>query len=608
MVYQISIIKKDMTRSLWEEVTKVLCRFLKTIDSFKIEVNISDNKITYYLTMNAKIEPILSELATVIFKPVDHKTTRRHTFGMVPYKSGDNLIDMRGRFKRKYGDMNGVVVDFYKFGSKVFTKVVASFGGEKSYSVLGGDAYSILAVDFKTLKTYTTPSDAKYFNVLKVLPIFKGMRENAIIKVDAFPYSDQQMYLGLSEYDFARHSLIIGSSGSGKSKFLSLLVEEASRNERLRSEYTFLVLDPHAEIESDIGGISKVIDFRNVNSSIDLFKANGEWSVSYTEFILDVFKGELASNYNSKLERILRYAVCLLSTAHAFDFQNLRKLLLDPSYRNELLNEYRGVVPSIVSTFFLVDYPELKTTSYGVAIAPIVSFLDEMEMIPAFRETGGLSLEECIESNFCTLVSLDSNILGQGGLKTIASLVSSTLFSVAAKKDLKKKVVFIVDEISVIESPVLKRFLSESRKYGVALVLAGQYLNQVSEELRLAIFANVMNYYIFRSSRVDASILVDNLNIKLEGTDKDGAISYLTGLNMREVISKITYAGKTYPPFKGTTVDVTAIPKIKEELVDREENKNKQSKSREITFETGNVDFFEITKETSTRRKEWEDE
>ena len=125
-------------------------------------------------------------------------------------------------------------------------------------------------------------------------------------------------------------------------------------------------------------------------------------------------------------------------------------------------------------------------------------------------------------------------------------------------------IIFVVDEVSVIENSILARFLSEARKYNLSLILAGQYFSQISEQLRNAIFANIVNYYIFRISQMDANILVDNFDMKIPLEDtKDRKIKLLTELNNRECIVRIDADGILLPAFKGSTLDYQSIPRIK---------------------------------------------
>ena len=84
-----------------------------------------------------------------------------------------------------------------------------------------------------------------------------------------------------------------------------------------------VVIDPHASLKNDIGGIGKVLDFSTRQNSTYLFANNKNDVVSSTELLLDLFKILIAEQYNSKLERVLRHSVYLLLTYEAFNFENL---------------------------------------------------------------------------------------------------------------------------------------------------------------------------------------------------------------------------------------------------------------------------------------------
>ena len=130
----------------------------------------------------------------------------------------------------------------------------------------------------------------------------------------------------------------MGSSGSGKSKFTASFIKTIAENEEFRTKYKIVVIDPHASLEEDIGGIfdTKVVDFKTVSDSISLFDNTSSDITSTIELFLDLFKSLIADQYNTKLERMLRYTTCLLLYAHSFDFTHLRKVLLELEYRNTL--------------------------------------------------------------------------------------------------------------------------------------------------------------------------------------------------------------------------------------------------------------------------------
>ena len=439
---------------------------------------------------------------------------------------------------------------------------------------------------------------------MKSMHLFKTDKNSALFQIDTFPYFSDHFYLNLTDYNFYKHSLILGASGSGKSKFISLLVEQIIKSSQLKNQYRVVIVDPHASLEEDIGGLGKVVNFKN--SYIDLFHQEVDDPQVSTELLLELFISLNPNQYNSKLERVLRYSLYLLLANHSFNFSNLKKVVLDLDYRNNIIREQRENLPFAVINFFLSDFNDLKTKAYGEAISPIISFIDEMEMIPVFNsEQNYDNLKKTIHDNFLTLFSLDRTKLGDKVTKTIAGLIMGQLLTLVQRREIDEHIIFIIDEVSVVENQLLSRYLSEARKYNLSLILVGQYFNQISDKLKSSIFANVVNYFIFRVSKLDATTLVDNFNMKIPLDDsKERKISLMTELNNRECIVRIDTNGVLLPAFKARTLDYTSIPRIKsnEEKV----NANKLDKPRTLKNDfklDSNVNLKDILISNSTNKK-----
>ena len=183
------------------------------------------------------------------------------------------------------------------------------------------------------------------------------------------------------------------------------------------------------------------------------------------------------------------------------------------------------------------------------------------------------------------------------------------LLTIIQERVIGEHIIFIIDEVAVIENPILSRYLSEARKYNLSLILAGQYFSQISDELKNSIFANVINYFIFRVSKLDANVLVDNFNMKIAlGDSKDLKVKLLTELNNRECIVRIGVNGIMMPAFKGMTLNYTSIPRIKR--IDNAINSNKENYKKEnINFSiNSNVKPKDILISNSTRKEVIKDE
>ena len=465
----------------------------------------------------------------------------------------------------------------------------------------------LLSVDFSKNKKYTYQFPPKYLDFQKALSLLQSDSIQALFSVSTFPYFSKDYYLNLSAYSFDKHSLVVGSTGSGKSKFISLLISRLATTLDYKLKYKIVVIDPHASLEEDVGGIpnSSVIDFETMESSINLFVNSTDNIVVSVELLLSLLSSYMKDLYNSKLERILRHSLLLLLYHNIFSFQNLRKLLLEVEYRESLLLDD---LPDSITSFFLTDFNELKNKYYNESIAPILSFLDEMEFISVFQNecSDVLSLQETINQNFLTLFSLNRNRLGESCVKTISGLIMQQLITLIQDRKIDEHIIFIVDEVSVVENPILLKFLSEARKFGLSLILVQQYFEQISEKLQEAIFANVVNYYVFRVSRRDASILASNISMKLSRDDsEENRISMLINLGDRECVVRLGSRGVLLPAFKARTVDFVLIKRVKSTKISKPVSKSKVTitppkKKFEIT---PNIKLTELLLEQSSSRR-----
>ena len=122
-----------------------------------------------------------------------------------------------------------------------------------------------------------------------------------------------------------------------------------------------------------------------------------------------------------------------------------------------------------------------------------------MQLLPAINEENSIkNIRDELEKNFITILSLDQMSLGLNITKTVAGFAMQQILQLVQSHTFNEHIILVVDEVSLIENPILGRFLSEARKYNLSLILAGQYFDQISENLQKAIFTNVVNYFIFR--------------------------------------------------------------------------------------------------------------
>ncbi len=572
---EVFLTQENVEENVWSKFLYAVSKLNGIFRKWKMYVYIENNTVRYFIQSSRKLPSIIQDFSEFILKKVEEEEENLFGEKSVTYrwylvtnkeKSGLDIYDkaeVKKSKKLKFLEIDilPITKNYYRFRTYLFFE--SKYGYLIKRRAVFSVPYQLLAIDFSKYNRFFYRKDAtKFLDIQKTMHILKDNKENAFLRVNTFPYLIEDYYLHLNRYDFDKHSIIVGASGTGKSKLISTMVANLSRNEEYRRKYKVVVIDPHAEIKNDIGGIenTKVLDFEKAKNSFNLFMRASNDLIVTTELILSLFQTLMADQYNSKLERVLRHSIYLLTKLNKMDFVNLKKLLTEVEYKNELL-KVDGLLESTVD-FFSVDFNKLKAESYQEAFSPILSFIDEMELLPGIKSKGTeRDLKDILEENFLIIVSLNQSKLGMKATKTIAGFTMQQILQLIQNYTYDEHIIFIIDEVALLENPILSRFLAESRKYNLSLILAQQYFNQISEPLQKAIFSNMINYYIFRVSREDARIL--DGNVRMDVAVKNTFITrmkILTELRNRECIVRIGSQGKVYPAFQARTLDFTPLP------------------------------------------------
>ncbi len=189
---------------------------------------------------------------------------------LVIIKPGQTLIDL----KEKYNVKKAKDLQFVTFNVRRINAEKSITKGKLYFKNAAGSWYvnkrlmptfpsNLLAIDFSTNTRYLRKKITKYLDIQKSMHIMQTENVGAVFEVDTFPYLPRNYFLTLPSYDFDKHSFIIGMSGSGKSKLITLIVDKLANSAGLKQNYRVIVIDPHASLEHDLAGIqdSLVVDF-----------------------------------------------------------------------------------------------------------------------------------------------------------------------------------------------------------------------------------------------------------------------------------------------------------------------------------------------------------
>lgn len=573
--FELYILTDDLTPENWTKFYQALGQLGGLLSKFELVFTCQDNVVRYFVSSDKDLSGLSNNIDGVILRPVDASELKSPPANskerLVQFVTGGNLLDL----KEKYGAQKSKDLQYASFkvsglGSKALIKSSLYFKNKagqysKASKLMHLFPAKLFAIDFANNTRYLKKSVPKYLNIEKSLHMLGSDKTDALFEIDTFPYFSHSYYLNLTNYEFDKHSFIVGASGSGKSKLISLMVDRLSRT-ALKMNYRVIVIDPHDSIAPDFAHIadSQMVNFNK--QSTELFAGAESDITAATELTATLFKSLLADQFNPKVDRTLRFSLFVLFTAQNMTLDNLKRFLTDLEYRNQVMGHVSGYVPENIIKFFGADFNELRNKYYNEAILPVVSLVDEMQMQPMLVGEGELSLQKTIADNFLTVFSLNKVSMGEKVVKTVAGLLIQQIFLLAQARAFSQKVILIIDEVSVIQNPALASILAEARKFNLSVILTQQYFGQVEKDLRDAIFANVYNYYAFKVSEEDARALEGNLNIELpkELVDEETAkglkeseirVKIMTELHPRECLVRVVASGQVVPAVKARTVD-----------------------------------------------------
>ena len=575
MLFEIYSQRTELDKASWFKFISKIYSSINFIDSFKLDLFIGESAIDFFISSAKDLSQLSSDLSPFILKAEDipilniyKQPENPKKFFWFTINTGEDILKIRDReefrnnrklikvemlFKKIFIYQYCIVRFYFWNGSRFQVK-------KKKYTDLN-IVVNLLCVDFSKSVNYKKKTVPLFLKLQKVSHLFSNLKEGSLLEILGFPYLKNQNYFPLKNMEFDKHSLIVGQTGTGKSKYIELFVREMIKDKN--SEYAIIVLDPHAALYSDFLTKSYNIDF--FRNACSLFPSNADPKIA-TELTIMLFKTLTKDQFNPKMERVLKYSLFVLYVTKSMSLLTLRKFLSEMEFRKSIIKKLpKGSEQQV--EFFDTDFIELQTKFYEMSIMPILVLLDELSFLPITNLNEAPALEKFVLQSPLTFLSLNKMLLGEKATKLLAGLLIQQIFMLAQSKIFKKKIIFIIDEVSIIENEALSSILSEARKFNLSLFLTQQYLTQVAPDLLKSIVTNVFNYFVFKVSEEDARLLAKNLEMEFsdeivkDGKDKglkeeDLKVKMITSLNPRECLTRIYANNQFYPCFKSKTVDI----------------------------------------------------
>lgn len=406
-----------------------------------------------------------------------------------------------------------------------------------------------LAVDY-TFRFFPLRVSSSVLNSVELASIFHLPEQNAIpsssverqlVKQVDGPakLATEGLFLGTNEYrgnnkpiylqvkDRRRHMYVIGQTGMGKSVFLENLAFQDMCDGR-----GFAFIDPHGDA---VEALLKRVPKERVDDIIYFDPADIEHPVGmnmfeYTtedqkDFIVQegismlqsLFDPQNQGFFGPRGQHMFRNAALLLMSDPAgATFIDIPQCFTDPEF---VKSKLKYVTDKAVYDYWTKEFPaSQKSNDAGEVITWFSSKWGPFIANTIMRNTlgqvkSGFNIREIMDNKKIFLVNLSKGRLGDINANLLGMIFVMKFQQAAMSRqdipeDQRQDFCLYVDEFQNFATDSFESILSEARKYRLNLIVANQFMTQLTEKIREALLGNVGTIVCGRIGVTDAELMV----------------------------------------------------------------------------------------------------
>jgi type IV secretory pathway TraG/TraD family ATPase VirD4 len=417
---------------------------------------------------------------------------------------------------------------------------------------------------------------------------------------------EKKFIFGIKRRDRKRHVYAIGKSGVGKSKLLELMIRQD-----IAYGHGLCLIDPHGDlIEAILDFIPKerigdvvLIDPSDTSFPISfnpLLNVGSELKHQVTQGLLEVLEKQFGANWTPRLEHVFRFTCLALLDYPEATMRGMISMLTDRNYRQKVIDY---IEDDMVKRFWAVEFADWSEKFDTEAIIPLVNKLSQFLSNPLLRNIFGqkenkIDLEKIMNEQKILLISLSKGKLGEENSSFFGSMFITKLYQAgmarASMREEERKVFYLyVDEFHNLVTTTFENLFTESRKYGLSIAAAHQYMAQLLPQVLATVLGNIGTIVVFRVGGDDAVKLAAEMTPVFQAED-------MINLGTREFYIKMTIDGEVFDPFSAETLKVLPPTHVsfKKEIIKQSREKyaaslkevKKKLEEEEIVKKTGKVE------------------
>lgn len=377
-------------------------------------------------------------------------------------------------------------------------------------------------------------------------------------------FRGQERVFGIKEDDRRRHFYVVGKTGTGKTTMIQNMAIQDIQNGR-----GVAIVDPHGEFAEEV---LKAVPASRINDVIYFNPADQEWPIAFnvmekvdTEYrhliasgLVGVFKKIWADSWGPRLEYILRNAILALLEYPGSTLLGVTRILVDKNYRERVVEK---ISDPVVKSFWVDEFTKWNDRVLQEVISPIQNKVGQFLSSALIRNIVGqtksaFNIRDLMDEEKVIIMNLSKGRIGEDnsallGAMMITKIQLAAMARVDVPEEERKDFYLYVDEFQNFATDSFANILSEARKYRLNLILAHQYIGQLttdtSTKVRDAVFGNVGTLATFRIGAEDAEFLEKEFEPVF-------LIQDLVNLPNRNIYIKLMIDGLTGSAFSAATL------------------------------------------------------
>lgn len=381
-----------------------------------------------------------------------------------------------------------------------------------------------------------------------------------VIPIGKTNFRGQDRVFGIKPDDRRRHMYIIGKTGMGKT-----VLEQNMTIADIEAGNGLAVIDPHGEYAEEL---LDYIPSNRINDVIYFNPADLEFPIAFNAVekvapenrhlvasgLMSVFKKIWPDVWSARMEYILNNTILALLEYPNSTLLGIMRMLSNKEYRKKVIEK---VTDPVIRSFWLDEYAQYNDKFEKEAIAPIQNKVGQFISAPIIRNIIGqvkssIDMREIMDAGKILIINLSKGKIGEDNSKLLGGLLVTKLQLAAMSRvdvpeSQRRDFYLYVDEFQNFATDSFADILSEARKYRLDLILAHQYIAQLSETVRDAAFGNVGTLVSFRVGAEDAEFLEREFAPDFTAQD-------LVNLAKTNIYIKLMIDGVASRPFSATTI------------------------------------------------------